>query len=157
MISDYWPKRYCCEDISLIENYDKAINDKTQTWHCHHKNEITLNMNQKELQDAGLFWDRPANELIFLTKSEHKSLHMYGTQYAKGCVRTEETKKKISKTKKEQSVPAWNKGLKGYNSGNKNPAFGRKWISNGIERKYLKKEEAEEFLIQNPDWHFGQK
>ena len=29
--------KYCCEDISLIENYDKAIEDKTQYWHCHHR------------------------------------------------------------------------------------------------------------------------
>ena len=25
-------KRYCCEDISLIENYDKAVADNTQIW-----------------------------------------------------------------------------------------------------------------------------
>lgn len=30
-------KLWCCEDISKIENYDKAIADKTQTWVCHHK------------------------------------------------------------------------------------------------------------------------
>lgn len=35
-------KKYCCEDISLIENYEKAVNDKTQTWCCHHKLEIEL-------------------------------------------------------------------------------------------------------------------
>ena len=29
MISETQVKRYCSEDISKIENYDKAINDKT--------------------------------------------------------------------------------------------------------------------------------
>lgn len=25
-------KKFCCEDPRLIENYEKANNDKTQTW-----------------------------------------------------------------------------------------------------------------------------
>lgn len=29
--------KFCCEDISKIENYEKAIVDVTQTWHCHHR------------------------------------------------------------------------------------------------------------------------
>lgn len=30
----------CCEDPSLIENYELAINDDTQIWDCHHRLEI---------------------------------------------------------------------------------------------------------------------
>jgi len=33
-------KKFCCEDLSLIENYDLAISDTNQTWHCHHRLEI---------------------------------------------------------------------------------------------------------------------
>ena len=40
MICFEYAKNYCSEDISLIENYDKAVNDKEQTWHCHHRREI---------------------------------------------------------------------------------------------------------------------
>ena len=29
-------KLFCCEDASNIENYDKAIADKENIWHCHH-------------------------------------------------------------------------------------------------------------------------
>ena len=29
--------KYCRDDISLIENYDKAVSDTTQSWHCHHR------------------------------------------------------------------------------------------------------------------------
>ena len=36
MISESY-KKYCCEDPSLIENYDKAIADTTQTWEIHHR------------------------------------------------------------------------------------------------------------------------
>ena len=40
MINENKAKRFCREDISLIENYDKAINDATGVWHCHHRREI---------------------------------------------------------------------------------------------------------------------
>lgn len=37
MINTVGVKRYCCDYISLIENYNKAIEDNTQIWDCHHK------------------------------------------------------------------------------------------------------------------------
>lgn len=89
-------KKYCNEDISLIENYDKAINDTTQTWHCHHRLETDSNITQKELKEKKIYYNRPASELIFLTPFEHLHLHNYG----KGgwhWHHTEETKQKISK------------------------------------------------------------
>ena len=64
---------YCCEDISLIENYEKALNDRTQTWICHHK--LGIEFSREELIANGLYFNRPARELIFLTKAEHKKLH----------------------------------------------------------------------------------
>jgi hypothetical protein len=76
MISKFC-KKYCCEDISLIENYDKALNDKTQMWHCHHKAEILPCGRYKvnDLNKFNLYYKRPANELIFLTTKEHRKLH----------------------------------------------------------------------------------
>ncbi len=84
---------YCKDDISLIENYDKAINSN-ETYDCHHKLEIELNMSPNELKEKDLYFQRPASELIFLTKSEHISLHRRGKSYGP-C--SEETKQKISK------------------------------------------------------------
>lgn len=46
MINEFNVNAFCCEDISKIENYDKAVADKTQTWHCHHKNGIVMNMTE---------------------------------------------------------------------------------------------------------------
>lgn len=40
MISEQYAKKYCCDDISLVENYDKAIAD-TEAWDLHHRAEIT--------------------------------------------------------------------------------------------------------------------
>lgn len=69
-------KEFCCEDISLIENYDIAIssNDK---YHCHHRLEIQDNciVSREFLIENNLYYHRPANELIFLTEKEHKRLH----------------------------------------------------------------------------------
>ena len=80
MISNSWEiKHYCCEDISLIENYDKAISDTENVWVIHHRFELdcpAYKASMKDLKSFGLYWNRPASELIFLTRPEHQSLHM---------------------------------------------------------------------------------
>lgn len=75
MICEKTVKQFCSEDLSLIENYQEAINDTTQTWHCHHKLEIELNKSENDLNNMNLYYNRPASELIFLTKRDHMSLH----------------------------------------------------------------------------------
>lgn len=74
MICENTVRKYCCEDISLIENYQEAINSD-EKWDCHHRLEIELNKSVQELKDLNLYFNRPANELIFLTKSEHIKIH----------------------------------------------------------------------------------
>ena len=68
---------FCNEDISLIENYEQAATDIIQTWHCHHRLEIQDNiiLSKNDLIRQNLYFNRPASELIFLTKSEHMQLH----------------------------------------------------------------------------------
>lgn len=76
-------RKFCCEDISLIENYDKAITDKTKTWDCHHRLESHTSdgelrfifITSDELKALDLYYQRPASELIFLTCKEHRLLH----------------------------------------------------------------------------------
>jgi hypothetical protein len=80
MINAKHAKQYCCEDLSKIENYDKAIADTTQIWDCHHRLELVetgavVDASVQDLIDWGIYYDRPADELIFLPKSEHLSLH----------------------------------------------------------------------------------
>ena len=88
---------YCCEDISLIENYEQAANDKTQIWHCHHR--LGVKLSAAELIEFGLYWNRPASELIFLTPSEHHLIHSLGKQPALGTIWTEEQKANIKREK----------------------------------------------------------
>lgn len=67
---------YCREDISLIENYDIAANSPDK-YDCHHRLEIQngKEISVKELKEQGLYYNRPANELIFITHSEHTAMH----------------------------------------------------------------------------------
>ena len=72
-------KRYCSEDISLIENYHQAIADEERMWEIHHRRESdsegrTL-FTDKQLIELGLYFKRPASELIFVTRSMHCKLH----------------------------------------------------------------------------------
>lgn len=168
-------KRYCKDDFCLIENYDKAINDKDITWHCHHRLETDANMTQKELQKNNLYFHRPASELIFLTPNEHFHLHnaaernywygkggeshpLYGTKHS------EETRKKQSNgLKRYYSIPEnrekhgdirrgavlteeHKKTLSDINKGARH-------MSNGIERHYVLKDEIEYYLSLG--YHFG--
>ena len=74
MISKESVSNYCKDDISLIENYEEAVSSK-KMYHCHHRLETELSKTKQELIDMGLYWKRPASELIFLTPSEHMLLH----------------------------------------------------------------------------------
>lgn len=105
MIDESSAKKFCKDDISKIENYDKAINDQTQTWVCHHRLGLTLDgefaHSKDELKRLGMYLDRPYFELQFLPPSEHKSLH--------GTNRSDETKRKLSEAKKGEKHPMYGK------------------------------------------------
>ena len=73
MITEHTVKTYCCEDISLIENYDKAISDTTQHWDCHHRRGTIYS--KSDLIEIGEYFYRPAIELIFIPTHKHKALH----------------------------------------------------------------------------------
>ena len=123
-------KKYCCEDIALVENYEEAMKS-TEVWDCHHKAEILPcgNFSREDLKKFDLYYNRPACELILLSKSDHSKLHSTGYQKENnphfGHRHTEETKNilrnkrlgmifpkewrdNIRKSKKGQ-IP-WNKG-----------------------------------------------
>lgn len=96
MVNENYAYAYCIEDISKIENYDKAISDTTQTWVCHHRLEMQDEpFNSVEyLKSNNLYYHRPAAELIFLTRAEHTKLHSTGRRHS------EESCRKISETSK---------------------------------------------------------
>lgn len=98
MISINTPQKFCNEDVSLIENYNEAINSNDK-WDCHHKLEIKWNVSKKWLIDNNLYYNRPASELIFLPQKEHLSMHRKGKRLS------EETRKKLSEVSKGRPSP----------------------------------------------------
>ena len=93
-------KQYC-KDYENIENYDKAKKDNFKGWECHHRLEThtsdgkrrLVDITKKELKALGMYYNRPAEELIFLTIKEHH-------EYRKGKSLSEEHKKKLSEAHK---------------------------------------------------------
>lgn len=123
-------QEYCCEPIENIENYELAKADNFKGWHCHHKLGVHSDYRntRDELIMMNLYYNRPACELIFLTKNQHTSIHKKDsrmsdeqkvklsashkgkTPWNKGIPLTEECKQRISESKKG-CIP-WNKGKK---------------------------------------------
>ena len=93
--------RCFCRQPKLIENYDKAITDKTQIWDCHHRREELYS--QKELIERGEYYDVPPEDLIFLTPSEHHKIDSKCKRVSeahKGMKLSEEHKRRIGKAHK---------------------------------------------------------
>lgn len=126
-------RAYCYEDISRIENYDKAMADTEHTWQCHHRNEIVMNCGKKELIAKGAYFDRPARELIFLTHSEHLRIHKVGKPSGmKGKIQSESARKAISLKLTGRRMSEENKRKMRPENGGK-ATLGMKWFSNGVE------------------------
>ena len=126
--------KHYCKDYENIENYEKAKADNFKGWNCHHRLEThnsdgerrTVIITAAELKALGMYWHRPADELIFMKESEHKSLHkkgennpMYGKpSWNKGKKMPEEYKNKLSEARKGKNI--WTKGTRWYNNGKEN-------------------------------------
>ena len=136
MINEKRAKSYCKDDISLIENYDKAIADKRLVWHCHHRRQTIYS--SSELKEIGEYYNRPACELIFLTPHEHHKLHNLGNHLSA------ETCKKITEAKRGKHLSSEHrKKLSEAHKGNHHSAEtskkiaearkGNHWYNNGVK------------------------
>lgn len=101
-----------CKDYTKIENYEEAVNDKSQVWVCHHiLGEI---LTSEQLKEHDFYYDVPPCMLKFVTRAEHARIHKKGKHLSeetriklsevkkgkKGKVRSEETRRKISESMK---------------------------------------------------------
>lgn len=110
MISERQAHKFCKDDISKIENYDKAVNDPIQMWEIHHRLELTMDgefaLSRDQLKMHDMYYNRPYYELIFLTPTEHRRLH-YKDKSKKPF--TEEHCRHISESKKGENNPHYGK------------------------------------------------
>lgn len=115
---------YCNGDITLIENYHEAINDNNETWICHHKLEIELQLFSYDLIKKNLYFNRPPEELMFIKKNDHIKLHASKHNSFKNKHHTQETKNKINNTKLKNGT---------WPSGEKNPMYKHIWTEEELE------------------------
>ena len=98
--------KYCCEDISKIENYELAKRDDFKGWVIHHRLELVetgavVDSTKQDLKARGIYYNRPAEELVYLTRSEHQKLHRTGKPGPnRGKHFSEEHKRKLLESKK---------------------------------------------------------
>ena len=164
-------KEYCCEDITLIENYEKAKKSE-KIWDCHHKAEILPcgNFSREDLKKFGLYYNRPACELILLSKSDHSKLHSenyqkdnnphFGHQHSEetkailrkkrlGMIFSKEWRANIGRSK-EGHMP-WNKGKslpQEYRDKISKTLSGTHWYNNGNVQLQAKE-------CPGPEWKRG--
>lgn len=151
-----------CRHPELIENYEKAIADETQVWECHHRLEThnsdgerrLVELSVDELIALGMYYDRPPEELIFLTHSEHNSLHQKGKKHSEETKRkisealkgkepwnagkktgplSEEHKKRLSESMKGGNSTSWKKGQTPWNKGKKHSSETRRKMSEALK------------------------
>lgn len=150
-----------CKDYTNIENYEKAKADNFRGWNCHHRLQTwtsdgerrLVDITADELKALDMYYNRPAEELIFLTRSEHSKLHkkgehnaMYGKQgYWKGKTgpnkgkhHSEESKKKMSEAHKVKHFTAEHKKKLGAAKKGNTYAKGLLWFNNGKINKRVK-------------------
>ena len=136
-------ERYC-KDYENIENYEAAKKDNFKGWECHHRLEThnsdgerrLVDITKKELKALKMYYNRPAEELIFLTVKEH-------SVFRKGKHHSEESRNKMSEAMKgnkntlgyHHSVEAKNKIAEAIRIN----STGRHWFNNGKENKFCYK------------------
>ena len=158
-----------CQDYKSIENYDNAISDKENIWDCHHSGEILPcgKFSRDTLKKYGLYYNRPASELIFLTHSEHIRIHRTGKHHSddirmkislaeKGKKMSEDSRMKISESNKGK--PAWNKGKHHTEESKRKMSQslkGRVAWNKGIQISEEQKKKISESHKGKPAWNKG--
>ena len=155
-------KQYC-KNPEKIENYEAALADNFKGWECHHRLEThnsdgerrLVDITKKELRALGMYYGRPAEELIFLRKGEHTALHSSGKHHSeeskkknseahKGKHLSEEAKKKLSEANKghpvsEETKKKMSEAKKNISEETKKKLSkarkGMHWFNNGKENK----------------------
>lgn len=72
----------CNKPLSFVENYDEAVKSP-ERWCLHHRLEThtsdgikrIVNISAEELKALDMYWNRPPEELIYMSWKEHQSIH----------------------------------------------------------------------------------
>lgn len=102
LVNNYHLPYFAPGELSKIVNYDKASHDGYKGWHLHHRFELNPDGTVYKTRDTlileGIYYQRPATELIFLTDADHASIHAVATNQYKASP-NEITRSKMSEAK----------------------------------------------------------
>ena len=114
-----------CKDYTKIENYEIAVNS-SEMYACHHRLEThtsdgerrLVDISKQELIALGMYYNRPPEELVFMQRGKHTSLHWKDKKLS------ETTKAKLSAAIKGRKLSKEHKAkitasMKGKNRGSK--------------------------------------
>lgn len=79
MYQKIWRWKKVCSNFTEVENHDKAFADNYEGWVLHHK--LGVGVPREELIGLNLYYDRPPQELIFVTEKEHRGIHNKGLKH----------------------------------------------------------------------------
>lgn len=73
------------KNVEKIENYILALKDDFREWNVHHRLEThnsdgvlrDIEITPAELKALDMYYNRPANELIFLKRGQHRAIHNF--------------------------------------------------------------------------------
>ena len=114
-----------CKDYTKIENYEIAVNSP-EIYACHHRLEThtsdgerrLVDISKQELITLGMYYNRPPEELVFMQRDKHTSLHWRNKKLS------ETTKAKLSAAIKGRKLSEEHKAkitasMNGKNHGSK--------------------------------------
>lgn len=134
MINVRHAKEFCSGDITEIENYEAAVNDKNETWDVHHRLELhpdnSTRFTREDLKRLDLYYNVEPEMLIFLKRKEHLQMHKKGKSITEN--------QRLNRPKKLTEEHKRNIAL--ASKGRKMPFAGKTWkVING-KRVWLSKE-----------------
>ena len=126
------------DNFKRIENFLSAAMDTEQVWVCHHRLETELGVDRDYLIEHDLYYNRPPEELVFVTRSQHNEIHKTSerlhtddvrrkiSEANKGHIHSEEHKRNISiGVRAALSDPEVRMRMSEANSGERNGMFGK--------------------------------
>ena len=140
--------KFCSEPLDKIEHYEEAIAEDFKGWCIHHRREIQpdgTRMSRQDLKDKGLYYNRSAEELVFMRNGEHTTLHCLGkhpseesrkkmSEVHKGKHRSAETCKKIAEANKGKHRSAeTRRKMSESRKGKPTCIKGKHWYNNGVK------------------------
>ena len=139
--------KFCSEPLDKIEHYEEALAEGFKCWCMHHRKEIQpdgTRMSRKELKSKGLYYGRPASELIFMRFGEHSALHNTGNAYMKWHKHSADTRQKMSEAKRGKHLSSEHRkklseAHKGKNHSDETRLKmseahkGKHWYNNGVK------------------------